>query len=97
MTILPLAARLRADLEARHKYMCRLQRFGYACIALLVIIAAWTASRIALGTDDSVWFVFLNAVLAGHGLRMTSRRWASWLAMRADFEREIERLEKTPE
>jgi hypothetical protein len=88
-----VAHQLRAEVAKRHQRMRWHQRFGYTFIALHVIISAWIASRVALGDADDAWLIVLNGSLALLGLAWWPRRWAEWMNIRADMEREIARLE----
>lgn len=89
-------ALLRADVAARHKRMRFLQRVGHVCIAAHVGVGAWFASRVALGDYSAFWFALLNGVCAIAGVRLQARRWADWLALRSQFEKDIERMEVEP-
>lgn len=93
----PLLDQLRADMEKRHRRICRLQRLTYCCVALQVFIAAWSASRIALGESSVLAYVnvLFNATMALVGLHWQTQRRAAWNELRDQFEREIERLEKS--
>jgi len=88
--------RLREHLAARDQRMRRLQHHGYACVATLVIVGAWSASRVALGDDGHLWSTLFAGLGAGLGLKWNNRMRAAWLELRGEFEREIERLEAEP-
>jgi hypothetical protein len=89
--------RLREHLAARDQRMRRIQRISHLCILALVILGAWSASRVALGDDSQLFNAFFAGLTAGFGLRWNHRLRSQWLTLRADFEREIEQLEKTAE
>ena len=96
----PMLDSLRADMEARHKHVRFITRLGHASNACFVGMASWSAAMIARGDQSEILIgmVLFNGASAVVGIRMVARNWASWLELRAKFEREIERLEsKCPE
>src|SRR6185369_14107088 len=89
----PMLDQLRSDVAARERRMRRIWNGTLAFSAAQMIIGAWAAARLANGFDVNLWLVVFCAICAALGIDSVIRSKARWKELRAEFERELERLE----